>query len=314
MRAGVRRGAFVVAVGAVVACSLTTDLDGLSDGVSDASVPDAAGADALAEAALMDATNDVAPPPCKASTVIDSPLTTDLGGWAPRASGQTGYPKTESFFGTNAAVLFPFVDTTPIPIDAGDPDAGPTFFDPPERTNAISALWQTTPVALRSFDVELEVHVRCTTGGSCADGVAFAWLGTASASVLPNTNKGGAQGIPSGVEGAAVLLDNYENNPDEIPDPAAPSLQVVQLDPTKVPGQYPWIVSSTSMPFLAAWHKLGITLRGTMVTVRFDGAVVLSTTIKPVVSGLVGITGGTGGQTDAVAVRSFRGSFYDCVP
>ena len=156
--------------------------------------------------------------------------------------------------------------------------------------------------------------MRCTNAGSCADGVAFAWLGTTSASALPNTNTGGAQGLPSGVEGAAVLLDDYQNEPPETPDPVAPSLQVVQLDPTKVPGSYPWIVTSKATPFLGAWHKLGIALRGTMVTVRFDGAVVLSAAVKPLVSGLVGITGGTGGETDAVAVRSFKGSFYDCVP
>ena len=313
MRAGVRRVGFVVAVGAaVVACSLT-DLSGFAES-GGLDTPDAGGVDAPADAPVTDATNDVAPPPCKASTVIDSPLTSDLGGWAPRAQGQMGYPKVETFFGANAAVLFPFVDTTPIPIDAGDPDAGPKFFDPPERVNAISALWQVTPVALRSFDVELEVHVRCTNAGSCADGVAFAWLGTTSASALTNANSGGAQGVPSGVEGAAVLLDDYRNNPDEIPDPAAPSLQVVQLDPTKVSGEYPWIVTSTPAPFLGAWHKLGISLRGTMVTVRFDGAVKLSATVRPLVTGLVGLTAGTGGKTDAVAVRSFRGSFYDCVP
>ena len=151
--------------------------------------------------------------------------------------------------------------------------------------------------------------------GRGADGFAFAWLGTTSASVLPNGNTGGAQGLPSGVDGVAVLLDDYQNMPPEIPnDPTAPSLQVVQLDPSKVPGKYPWVVTSKTTPFLGGWHRLSITARGTMVTVRYDGAVALSTTVKALGSGLVGLTSGTGGESDAVAVRNFKGSFYDCVP
>jgi hypothetical protein len=313
MRVGVRRVALVVAVGAAVACSLT-DLSGLSGGETALS-PEAGGVDAATDVLVVDASNDVAPPPCKASAQIMTPFTADLGTWTSLAHGQTGYPKVEAFFGSNAGVLFPFVDVTPIPIDAGDPDAGPTFFTPPERVKAISALWQTTPVALRSFDVELDVQVRCTAAGSCADGFAFVWLGTTAASVLSNDNAGGAQGLPSGVDGVAVMLDDYQNEPPEIPnDPPAPSLQVVQLDPALTPGKYPWVVTSRSTPFLGAWHKLGITLRGTSVTVQYDGVVALSTTVKAFTSGLIGLTSGTGGESDAVAVRSFRGSFYDCVP
>jgi len=316
MRAGVHRVAFVVAVAAAVACSLTTDLTGFSEsGTID--TPEASGVDAASEgAAVTDAASEATPPPCMASTVIDTPLTTDLGGWSPRAYGQTGHPKVETFFGTSAAVLFPFVDTTPVLLDAGDPDAdaGPTYYNPPEIEAAVSALWRTTPVALRSFDVELEAHVRCTRAGSCADGLAFAWVGTTSASVLANGNTGGAQGLPANVDGVAILLDDYQNDPPEIPDPPAPSLQVVQLDPTKVPGSYPWVLTSRPTSFLGAWHKLGISVRGTMVTVRYDGTVALSTTVKPLVSGLVGITAGTGGKTDAVAVRNFKASFYDCTP
>jgi hypothetical protein len=315
MRAGARRIAFVVAVSAAVACSLTTDLIGLSGGASE--TPEASGVDSTVDDVVVaDAPPDAPPPPCKASTVLDTPLTADLGSWSPRADGQTKHPKVEAFVGASATVLFPVVDATRVLLDAGDPDAdaGPTYYYPPEIADAISGIWQTTPVALRSFDAEFEVHVRCTSSGSCADGVAFAWLGTTSASALASKNSGGAQGLPGSVEGAAVLLDDYKNDPTESDDPAVPSLQIVQLDPTRTPGKYAWTLTSKATPFLGAWHKVSVSLRGTAITVSYDGAFALSGTVKPLVSGLIGITAATGGESDAVAVRNFKGSFYDCVP
>jgi hypothetical protein len=314
MRFGVRRVAFGIAVSAIVACSLT-DLTGFSDGAEpdrpDVFVADAAPAN---EAAAADAASEVAQP-CKASAVLDTPLTTNLGTWTPYALKQKGHPNVESFFGTSAGVLLPFVDTTPIPIDAGDPDAGPTFDVPPQIVDAVSALWHTTPIPLRAFDVSYEAHVRCTNGGSCADGLVFAWLATASPAVLTTGNSGGTEGIPSGVAGIGVLLDDYKNNPNESNDPASPSIQIVKIDPTKPAlKSYPWVVASKGVSFLGAWHTVGISVRGDAVTVRFDGAIATTTTLPSIPSGLVGLTAGTGGESDAVAVRNFKGSFYDCIP
>ena len=124
MRRGNDRIAYVSALSAcfvVAACSLVTDLDGFAEPFSreagndafagaETSIPD--GADGAAEAAFDPA------PPCVAQTVIDTPLTATLGTWSPRSSQAGGYPKVESFFGSPAAVLIPFVDTTPVPIDA----------------------------------------------------------------------------------------------------------------------------------------------------------------------------------------------------
>ena len=315
MRAGVRRVVFVVAVSAAVACSLT-DLTGLSES-DPVETPEASAVDSAVDVVVVtDAAPDVVPPPCEASTVIDTPLTVDLGTWSPRAFAQSGHPKVETFFGTSAAVLFPFVDTTPVLVDAGDPDAdaGPTYSSAPEITSASSGLWQTTPVALGSFDAEFEVHVRCTKPSSCADGVAFAWLGTTVSSALASSNIGAAVGLPGAVEGAAVLLDDFQNDPTEIADPAPPTLQIIQLDPAKTPGKYTWILTSKSASFLGGWHKVKVALRGTTLSVSYDGAFALTATVKPLFRGLVGITAGTGGLTDAVAVRKFKGSFYDCVP
>ena len=73
-------------------------------------------------------------------------------------------------------------------------------------------------------------------------------------------------------------------------------------------------MASQPSTFLQAWHKLGISVRGDTVKVRYDGGPALTATVPSVARGLIGISGGTGGQTDAVAVRNVKGSFYGCVP
>lgn len=319
MSRGVRRIAFVVVVlgvgiGASVACSFTTDLGGFSlrDEAETGTFVEAS-ADAPADAALPDVVEASAT--CKPKTVIDTPLTSTLGSWSPRSYRQTaGYPKVEKLFGMPAAVLLPFVDTTPIPIDAGNPDAGPTFYNPPERTDAVGSLWQTNVVPLRSFDVEMEIFVRCTSGSSCADGFGFAWLDTTVVAPLDATNYGHVMGLPRGVSGGAVIADDYQNGPDFTSDPPAPALEIAKIDGTKSPGYYPWVVGSKPTSFLAAWHKVSISVRADAVTVSYDGALAVTGVVPSVKSGLVTIAAGTGGQTDAVAVRNVKASFYDCVP
>ena len=203
-----------------------------------------------------------------------------------------------------------------MPIDAGDPDAGPTFFVPPERLDALGGIWQTTPVPLRSFDVELEIFVKCTSTGSCADGVAFIWLDTtSSASLSDNINSTGhIMGIPPGVAGGAIIADVYKNDATETTDPPVPALEIVKVEAAKKVGHYPWVVTSKGLDFRAAWHRLSISVRGDAVSVALDGAPTLTGMVPLVAQGLVGISAGTGGETDAVAVRNVKASFYDCVP
>ncbi len=322
MRLGVRRIAFVTALGgtgavAVVACSFTTDLDGFSEpfpreaGGSDT----ASGADTSSADAGTDARPDSPPPPCVAQTVIDTPLTSTLETWSSRSRNQSdGYPKVASFFGSPAAVLLPFVDTTPVPIDAGNPDAGPTFFDPPERVDAIGGIWQTTPVALRSFDLSVDIYVKCTNFSSCADGVGIGWFDTTTVPSPTPTNTGHIMGFPPSVAGAAVIADVYRNDATQSSDPPVPALEIVAVDSTKMLGNYPWVVGSNGIDFRGAWHTLTISVRGTTVTVGYDGKQSFSAMVPLVTKGLVGISAGTGGQTDAVAVRNVKGSFYDCTP
>jgi hypothetical protein len=222
----------------------------------------------------------------------------------------------ENISGMPAAVLLPFVDTTPVPIDAGDPDAGPTFYVPPERKSAIGGIWQTTPVPLRSFDVDVEVFVKCTSAASCADGVAFVWLDTTSAASLDDNSSsaGHIMGIPPGVAGGAIIADLFKNDATETTDPPVPALEIVKVEAAKNVGHYPWVVTSKQLDFRAAWHKLSISVRGDVVSVAIDGAPLISGMVPSVVRGLVGLSAGTGGLTDAVAVRNVKASFYDCVP
>lgn len=77
---------------------------------------------------------------------------------------------------------------------------------------------------------------------------------------------------------------------------------------------YKWVVASKGTSFLAAYHKLSISARGTIVTVGYDGTPVLIGSLPMVTRGLVGITTATGDQTNAVAVRNVKASFYDCAP
>jgi hypothetical protein len=322
MRLGVRRIAFLLALVASVACSLTTDLTGFSEpfpfeaGSSDAPVlMETSTFDGGVEAAI-----EAAPPSCLPQLTIDTPLTTTAGTWSARSYKNAGYPKVESFFGSPAAVLLPFVDTTPIPIDGGavdggdGGDAGPAFFIPPERMDAIGGIWLTTPVALRSFDLELEIYVKCTKSGSCADGVGVAWLDTTSVASLTNTNTGNVLGFPTAVTGGAVLADVYHNLADETTDPPVPALEIVKIEASKNLGHYPWAVASIGVDFRGAWHRLAISVRGDAVTVHYDGTRSFIGNVPSVTKGLVGISAGTGGETEAVAVRNVKASFYDCAP
>jgi hypothetical protein len=316
-----RRIAFVLPLavaGALGACSLTTDLTGFSEPVrAEAGSNDAPVA---AETPIVDegteASADSAPPPCVPMVTIDTPLASTLETWSPVSRLDIGYPKVEPIFGMPAAVLLPFVDTTPVPIDAGDPDAGPKFYNPPERKSAIGGIWQKTPVPLRSFDIDFEIFVKCTNGGSCADGVAFVWLATTSAAALDNNSasSGHVMGIPPGVGGGAVLADAFRNDATDTTDPPVPALEIVNVDATKNIGHYPWVVSSKFQDFTAAWHRLSISVRGDAVSLAYDASPAITGVVPSVTRGLVGFSAGTGGETDAVAVRNVKASFYDCVP
>lgn len=81
--------------------------------------------------------------------------------------------------------------------------------------------------------------------------------------------------------------------------PCADGLGLVWLDTLDIP---------------AAWHSLTVSLRGDTVGVGYDGVFWIIGLVRPITRGVVGLTAGTGGQTNAVAVRNVKGAFYDCTP
>jgi hypothetical protein len=295
-----RLAAFVI-VSATAACSLLVDTSGYSGGESQDGAPEATATDATTgDVGVVDASSDVVVA-CDASTTVNTPLTVDLGSWVPHERRLSGYPKVASFESTPAAVLFPVVT------DPGDGGSN-------ELKAAVSGLWMPTPVPLQAFDVDFDVFVRCTSNGSCADGLLVAWLDTQDPSVLDNPNTGAVGGLPDSTNGAAVVLDDFQNDAPETVDPAPPTIQVISLDPTKPIGGYTWLVSYADVPFLGAWHKVAISVRAGDVHVRYDGADTLTASVKPVTTGLFGFTAGTGGETDAVAIRNVHAAFYACTP
>ena len=307
------RGVVVVSTAAALlgACALFTDLNDLSKGSVDAG-PERSDATSPGE----DASVDVALPPlsdagatgCDASRVVVESFTSSLGEFVAKSDDNDIYPHVETFAGAGpVAVLFPKIV---VPPEAGT-DGGP---DDPQLFSTVNAIWLKTPAPLSSFDATIDVRVDCTNQDSCADGVVVAWLETSNLSLLPGSGSGHVAGLPQGVRGAGVVLDNFVNSPPEPPDPPSPSLQIIELDPTKTVGLYPWHVATTPFAFLGAWHTLTIQVRGDRVKVFVDGLEKLSGVIPELSSGIFGITAGTGGMTDAVAVRNLSASFYDCKP
>jgi hypothetical protein len=299
--------------------------DGLSgeapaDGGADAGAQDAAAADGTialdgSSPQTTDANDEDGPaPPCMQSTTTFG-FDGGLGPLSP-FSTLSGYPNEESFFGDDALVLFPFRDTSPK--DAGpdaDPEAGPLPGDP-EIKDKHSGLFYPTPVPLAAFDVSFDAKIVCTNNSSCADGLIFAWLDLQSSAAL-NTSAsvyGSSAGLPDSVAGALFNIDDYKNDQMEQDDPYAPSLQIDILDKTKKVATYPWQQAMVHTSVIGDWHSYALSMRAGHVKVMVDGMQALDTTVPPLVSGIVGFTAGTGGASDAVAVRGFRGTFYACQP
>ena len=60
--------------------------------------------------------------------------------------------------------------------------------------------------------------------------------------------------------------------------------------------------------------QFAVSMRGGVVTVKADGNALVSGSVTPLANGIVGFSAGTGGQTDAVAIRNVHARFYTCTP
>jgi hypothetical protein len=305
MRAVVRLVAFTVAAlggvfaGAVVGCSLVTELGDLSGGETGApgSLDGAADAGVDTGGAMADGA-----PSCEASVSVDDAFTASLGEWRPHSTNLVGYPNVEDFEGARAAVFLPNVPP--------HPDGGGAV-----HTFAAAALWIPQVVPLHAFDLELEFFVLCRSDlVECADGLNIVWLDATSTSLLTNSNTGHMAALPPGTAGAGIVLDTYPNGRDETNDLVVPAIELIQLDPTKPLGAYDWKVAIATPPFPGAWHKLDVSVRDGAVSVRYDGRDVLTSSVRSFARGLFGMTAGSGENADAVAVRNLHARFYECAP
>ncbi len=76
---------------------------------------------------------------------------------------------------------------------------------------------------------------------------------------------------------------------------------------------YAWQKAIEPLTFANAWHTITISQRNGNVTLSYDGVKQLTAIVTLVTTGLVGFTAGVGGESDAVGVRNFSGTFYDCL-
>ncbi|HEY1486940.1 MAG TPA: choice-of-anchor D domain-containing protein [Micromonosporaceae bacterium] len=132
-------------------------------------------------------------------------------------------------------------------------------------------------------------------GGTGADGMTFALL---DASVNgPTALGGGGGGLGfSGLKGVAVSLDTYQ-------DPGDPSANFVGLSSGGSSGNLTYVKTSTNVPDLrTGTHTVAVTVSSGTVTVRIDGASVLSAAMPVAPSVLPAFTAATGGLADAHSV------------
>ncbi len=311
------RSSRLAALVSLLAAACFADLSGFTDG-PDAGGGSDGGADAPAPPPPPGTPpgTDASADACKPSVTIDAPLASDLGGFTALSLDIDGYPRVESFGGDTSAVLLPVPDSGPIPVDAGPDADGGFVIGPLEIFSARSGLWWPASVPTGNFDLDLDVKVQCTSSSSCADGFVIAWLDLADLAKLSNRNIGHTAGLPDRVAGAFVDLDDFKNSAsdNEPPDPPPPTIQINALDPSKAAGTYAWTKSHAPANFLGSWHTVSVAMRSGLVTVKLDGAVATSTNVPPLANGIVGFSAGTGGETDAIAVRNVHGRFYACTP
>jgi hypothetical protein len=177
--------------------------------------------------------------------------------------------------------------------------------------NARGGLWYTAPVPFTGFEVDLDVDMVCS--GSCGDGLAVNFLDTATAAQLDDAQTGDTLGVPSKLSGAAVSVDLAKNA--AIGDGDSPAVQILDVDATKVPGQYPWTVAvSPQMSTIKnTSHRLSLSGRNQQLTVKVDGAVVVQGAMaKLPTEGTFGFSAASGGYTAGITIADVRAKFYRC--
>jgi hypothetical protein len=244
---------------------------------------------------------------------VDRTFDDDLRGWLALSQNVPGYPKIENVEGRKAAILLP---GRALAVDAGD--GGAT--DPP---HARSGLWAAVPASefpqfRAAVDLEVELFVSCTA--ACATRVMLAWLDAEGdfpdAAVLTNDNVGFLAGLPDGVGGRAIVLDNYlDAGPTDRGIPPPPRIQIVDVS-ASAPASTS-AAATASVAIANGWHSLHVRLDArygpsrTAVTVEFDRLRVVEAELPdPRRPQLAGIAAGTSSPSDAVAIERVRFTSY----
>lgn len=225
------------------------------------------------------------------SLVVDEPFAVlDPNVWHVTADAENdGYPKVVSIGTENLLAL--------IKQNAADARGG---------------VWLRSAVPLAGFDLDFDFRTSC---GLCGDGFTVSWLAPANADQLADAVDGKGLGVPRNVSGGAVAVDLYTNG--ELGDTDTPNVSVLDIDGTKVPGSYRWVVTSSPQRVdllnKPGGSAISVRMRGTTVTVRVDGAIVTQGNVQTALAeGVFGFTAGTGARTAGLFVKDVKATFYRC--
>jgi hypothetical protein len=310
---------------AAVGCALVTGLDQLvtTDCPCDASAPaDAPVRDSgAAEGLAFDGT----PPPTPEAS-RDAPDAFDVTG------DDSSPPDAPLCPGCVCATL----------ADTLDPDASPSNWSlvgaarlrggyaqlTPDMTSSAGALWWTTaaPMLLTSFDVSFQISLTFapSTGMGPADGLAFAWIGTATA---PTVCGGGSNICVLGqsLPGNAVIVRTDHHFSTEPPAPYVAIVDTSASPLAPAPGAFTSIAMSgipTQLPMVndnaappdATWHLVRVRSAHGSVDVWLDGTPALTQVPLPssaATTGYWGFGAATGSNAERHAVRNITMTLLD---
>jgi hypothetical protein len=158
---------------------------------------------------------------------------------------------------------------------------------PNVANQAGSAFWPSV-VPTANFQVSFDVTI---DQGSGADGMTFTFADPAAAGPTALGPSGGGLGY-SGIPGAAVTFDTYQNGLD-------PSSNFIGIATSGLGDDISYASTATSIPALRnTTRHVVLQYAGGVLSVTYAGAVVLSTPVTLPPNAYIGWTAGTGGSTD----------------
>lgn len=177
---------------------------------------------------------------------------------------------------------------------------------------ARGGVWLRSNVPLTGFDLDFNFRTSCSL---CGDGFTVSWVAPATPDALDDAVDDKGLGVPSKLAGGAVAVDLYTNG--DLGDTDTPNVSLLDLDGTKVPGSYRWIVTTSAKRVdllnASGGSTLSLRLRGTTMVVRVDGEVVTQGNVQTALAeGRFGFTASTGGRVSGFFVKDVKATFYRC--